>query len=457
VKKYNAENQLIYRQVKMKPFVAIVGKANVGKSTFFNKVSGDRKSIVLDVAGVTRDRLYADADWQGRQFTMIDTGGIQLKSDDRMAHHIKRQAEIALDLAQVVLFFVDGKYGLTSEDYEVATLLRKTDKPVILVVNKIDNFKDLDLSDFYALGIGEEIVPISSEHLMGVGDLLDEVVKYLPENDESEDDDRIKIAVVGKPNAGKSSLTNCILGYERTIVSNIAGTTRDAIDTPFEYEDRKYTIIDTAGIRRKRSIEDESVEAYSVMRALGAIRRADVCLVVLDAGEEISEQDVRIAGYAHEQGKPTVIVLNKWDLIEKDTFTIERYKKQLNADLAFMDYFKYITVSAKTGQRLPKLMNLVNEVYDNSSFRATTGVLNDVLADMTAAVEPPSKNGRRLKIKYITQPTTNPPTFVLFVNESKLMHFSYKRYIENGLRESFNLTGTPIKLFVRSSSDKDDN
>ncbi len=291
---------------------------------------------------------------------------------------------------------------------------------------------------------------------MGVGDLLDEVIRYFPETDGEEDEDRIKIAVVGKPNAGKSSLTNCILGYDRTIVSNIAGTTRDAIDTPFDYDGRKYTIIDTAGIRRKRSIEDASVEAYSVMRALGAIRRCDVCLVVLDAGEELSEQDVRIAGYAHEQGKPTVIVLNKWDLIEKDTFTIEKYKKKLAADLAFMDYFRYITVSAKTGQRLPKLMTMIDEVYANSCFRASTGVLNDVLADMTAAVEPPSKNGRRLKIKYITQPVTRPPTFVLFVNDSNLMHFSYKRYIENELRKSFNLSGTPMKLFVRSSGEKDD-
>lgn len=440
----------------MKPFVAIVGKANVGKSTFFNKVSGDRKSIVLDVAGVTRDRLYADAEWLGRQFTLIDTGGIQIKSDDKMAVHIRRQVEIALDLAQVVLFFVDGKNGLTSEDYEVASLVRKTEKPVFLVVNKIDNFRDLDLSDFYSLGIGEDVFPISSEHLMGVGDLLDEVIRYFPETDGEEDEERIKIAVVGKPNAGKSSLTNCILGYDRTIVSNIAGTTRDAIDTPFDYDGRKYTIIDTAGIRRKRSIEDASVEAYSVMRALGAIRRCDVCLVVLDAGEELSEQDVRIAGYAHEQGKPTVIVLNKWDLIEKDTFTIEKYKKKLAADLAFMDYFRYITVSAKTGQRFPKLMTMIDEVYANSCFRASTGVLNDVLADMTAAVEPPSKNGRRLKIKYITQPVTRPPTFVLFVNDSNLMHFSYKRYIENELRKSFNLSGTPMKLFVRSSGEKDD-
>lgn len=440
----------------MKPFVAIVGKANVGKSTFFNKVSGDRKSIVLNEPGVTRDRLYADAEWLGRQFTLIDTGGIQVKSDDGMSKHIKHQAEIALDLAQVVLFFVDGKNGLTSEDYEVASLIRKTEKPIILVVNKIDNFKNLDLSDFYTLGIGEEIVPISSEHMMGVGDLLDEVIKYFPETDSDEDGERIKIAVVGKPNAGKSSLTNCILGYERTIVSNIAGTTRDAIDTPFEFGERKYTIIDTAGIRRKRSIQDESVESYSVMRALGSIRRCDVCLVVLDAGEEISEQDVRIAGYAHEQGKPTVIVLNKWDLIEKDTFTIEKYKKKLNADLAFMDYFKYITVSAKTGQRLPKLISLVDEVYDNSCFRASTGVLNDVLADMVAAVEPPSKNGRRLKIKYITQPTTCPPTFVLFVNDASLMHFSYKRYIENEMRKSFKLSGTPMKLFIRTSGEKND-
>ncbi|MEG1923239.1 MAG: ribosome biogenesis GTPase Der [Clostridia bacterium] len=440
----------------MKPLVAIVGRANVGKSTFFNKVCGERKSIVLDIAGVTRDRLYADTEWQGHKFTLVDTGGIQV-SEDEMAMHIKRQAEIAVDLAQVVLFFVDGKEGLTSEDFEVASLLRMSVKPIIMVVNKVDNFKTLDISDFYRLGIGEEIMPISSEHMLGIGDLLDEVVNLFPSEDNADDDDeRIKIAVVGKPNAGKSSLTNCILGYERTIVTDIAGTTRDAIDTPFEYEGTKFTIIDTAGIRRKRSIEEETIESYSVMRALAAIRRADVCLIVMDAGEEISEQDVKIAGYSHEQGKPTVIVLNKWDLIEKDTYTIEKYKKQLQCDLAFMDYFVYVTLSAKTGQRLPKLMEYIKLVYNNSSFRATTGVLNDVLSDATATVEPPSRNGRRLKIKYITQPITNPPTFILFVNDSSIMHFSYERYIENSLRKAFNLTGTPIRLFIRSTADKDE-
>lgn len=438
----------------MKPFVAIIGKANVGKSTFFNKVTGERRSIVLDVAGVTRDRLYADADWLGKEFVLIDTGGIQIKNDEEISLHVKKQAEIAVDLAQVVLFFVDGKYGLTSEDYDIAQLLRKSEKPIILVVNKVDNFLTFDMSEFYSLGIGDEIMPISAEHMQGIGDLLDEVIKHFPaENEEIDEDERIKIAVVGKPNAGKSSLVNKLLGYDRSIVSSVAGTTRDTIDSPFEYEGVKYTLIDTAGIRRKRSIEDETVERYSVMRSLGAIRRCDVCVVVLDVGEELSEQDVRITGYADDQGKPTVIVLNKWDLIEKDTYTIEKYLKKLKADLAFMDYFVSITVSAKTGQRVTKLMRLIDEVYKASNFRITTGVLNDVIADAVSTVEPPSHNGRQLKIKYSTQVSVAPPTFVLFVNDAKLMHFSYKRYMSNSLRKAFNLKGTPIRLLIRSKEE----
>ncbi|MDD4290753.1 MAG: ribosome biogenesis GTPase Der [Clostridia bacterium] len=437
-----------------KPYVAIVGKPNVGKSTFFNKVGGERKAIVLDIAGITRDRLYIDVEWCGHEFTLIDTGGIRLKSPDAMQSFIAKQAEIAVDLAEVVLFFVDGKSGLTSEDYDIAAMLRKSSKPVITVVNKVDNFIGFDMSDFYALGLGE-VFAVSAEHLLGIGDLLDEVVKDLGETSIISDDaERIKIAVVGKPNAGKSSIANKILGYDRTIVSDIAGTTRDAIDTPFSVDGKDYLLIDTAGIRKKRSIEGDSVEAFSVMRSLGAIRRADVCLVVLDAAESVSEQDVKIAGYAHEQGKPTVIVINKWDLIEKDSYTVEKFEKKLKADLAFMDYFKYITVSALTGQRINKLIEQVDYVYDKSCFRATTGLLNAVIADAVAAVEPPSKNGRRLKIKYATQPTTNPPTFVLFVNDSALMHFSYKRYLENYIRRAFTLDGTPIKLFIRSKEDE---
>lgn len=438
----------------MKPFVAIIGKPNVGKSTFFNKVTGERRSIVMDVAGVTRDRLYADAEWLGREFTLIDTGGIRIGENEEMSAHIRKQAEIAVETANVVLYFVDGKNGLTAEDYEVAQLLRKSSKPVLLVVNKVDNYLGFDMSDFYSLGIGEEVIPISSEHMQGVGDLLDEVIKRLPSEEEGEDGSQgIRIAVVGKPNAGKSSLVNKLIGYDRTIVSDIAGTTRDAIDVPIEYEGEKFILVDTAGIRRKSRIDDETIERYSVMRSLGAIRKCDVCVVVLDAGEELSEQDVKIAGYADEQGKPAVIALNKWDLIEKDTFTIEKYRKRLETDLAFMDYFVSVAISAKTGQRLNKLMQLVKEVYISSNFKVTTGVLNDVIADAVATVEPPSKNGRQLKIKYATQVSTAPPVFLLFVNDEKLMHFSYKRYLVNSLRKAFDLKGTPIRIIVRSKEE----
>ena len=439
-----------------KPLVAVVGKPNVGKSTFFNKVCGGRISIVSDMAGVTRDRVYADAEWIGKRFTLVDTGGIQLKSDDVMFRHIREQAQIALDLADVILFFCDYKTGLTSEDYDVATLLRKTSKPVILVVNKVDNFAEADLTDFYSLGFGD-FYPIAAEQKQGVGDLLDQVVSYFPELDSADDDqDTIKIAVVGKPNAGKSSLVNKILGYDRSIVTDIAGTTRDAIDTPFTYGNQKYVIIDTAGMRKKRSIESDSVEQYSVMRALNAVRRADVCLIVMDASVGLTEQDVKIAGFIHEEGKPSVVVINKWDLIEKDTHTVETFEKQLSCDLAFMDYFRYITVSALTGQRVPKLMDEVNYVYAKSTFRATTGTLNDIVSDAVRAVEPPSQKGRRAKIKYATQPSTQPPTFVIFTNDAKLVHFSYRRYLENYIRRAFSLDGTPIKLIFRDGSDKDE-
>ncbi len=439
-----------------KPLVAIVGKPNVGKSTFFNKVCGSRISIVSDEPGVTRDRIYADAEWLGRKFTIVDTGGIQFKSDDIMFKHIKQQAEIAVDLADVILFFCDYKTGLTSEDYDVANLLRKSNKPVIMVVNKVDNFSNADLSDFYSLGLGD-LYPIAAEQKQGIGDLFDDVISYFPESDEEYyDDDVIKIAVVGKPNAGKSSLTNKILGYDRTIVSDIAGTTRDAIDTPFEYKGRKYVIIDTAGMRRKRSIDDDTVEQYSVMRSLNAVRRADVCLIVMDANEGLSEQDVKIAGFIHEEGKPSVVVVNKWDLVEKDPHTVEKFKKELSCDLAFMDYFRYITVSALTGQRVSKLMDEVNYVYAKSTFRCTTGMLNDVVADAVRAVEPPAISGRRAKIKYVTQPTTQPPTFVVFVNDASLVHFSYRRYLENYIRRAFALDGTPIRLVFRDGTDKDE-
>lgn len=437
-----------------KPLVAIVGKPNVGKSTFFNKVCGSRISIVSDMPGVTRDRIYADAEWLGKPFTLVDTGGIQTKSDDVMFRHIREQAQIALDLADVILFFTDYKSGLTSEDYDVGQLLRKTNKPVILVVNKVDHFMEADLSDFYMLGYGE-VYPIAAEQKQGIGDLLDEVVSYFTDGEYEQDDGSIKIAVVGKPNAGKSSLVNKILGYNRTIVSEVAGTTRDAIDTPFEYNGQKYTIIDTAGMRRKRAIADDTVEEYSVMRSLNAVRRADVCLLVMDAGEGLSEQDVKIAGFIDEQGKPSVVVVNKWDLIEKDTHTVEKFKKDLACDLAFMDYFRFVTVSALTGQRVNKLIDEVNYVYAKSTFRATTGMLNDVVADAIAAVEPPASSGRRAKIKYVTQASTQPPTFIFFTNEAKLVHFSYRRYLENYIRRAFSLDGTPIKLVFRDGSEEE--
>ena len=440
----------------IKPLVAVVGKPNVGKSTFFNKVCGSRISIVSDMPGVTRDRVYADAEWLGKKFTLIDTGGIQLKSDDTMFRHIKQQAQIALDLADVILFFCDYKSGLTTEDYDVATLLRKTSKPVILVVNKVDNYLEADLTDFYSLGFGD-FFPIAAEQKSGVGDLLDEVVSFFPQTEQTdEDDDAIKIAVVGKPNAGKSSLVNKILGYDRTIVSDVAGTTRDAIDTPFTYEGRNYIIIDTAGMRKKRAIESDSVEQYSVMRSLNAVRRADVCLIVMDANEGLSEQDVKIAGFIHEEGKPSVVVINKWDLIEKDSHTIEKFKKQLSCDLAFMDYFRYVSVSALTGQRVQRVMEEVDYVYAKSTFRCSTGTLNDVVGDAVRAVEPPSHNGRRAKIKYVTQPSTQPPTFVIFTNNADLVHFSYRRYLENYIRRAFSLDGTPIKLVFRDGSEKDE-
>ena len=440
----------------IKPLVAVVGKPNVGKSTFFNKVCGGRISIVSDMPGVTRDRVYADAEWLGRKFTLVDTGGIQFKSDDVMFKHIKEQAQIALDLADVILFFCDYKSGLTTEDYDVATLLRRTNKPVILVVNKVDNYLEADLTDFYSLGFGD-FFAIAAEQKQGVGDLLDQVISYFPEGEEEEEDDEvIKIAVVGKPNAGKSSLVNKILGYDRAIVSDVAGTTRDAIDTPFTYDGRKYVIIDTAGMRKKRAIVNDSVEQYSVMRSLNAVRRADVCLIVMDANEGLSEQDVKIAGFIHEEGKPSVVVINKWDLIEKDTHTVEKFNKQLSCDLAFMDYFRSITVSALTGQRVMKLMDEVNYVYAKSTFRVSTGMLNDVISDAVSAVEPPSRNGRRAKIKYATQPATQPPTFVIFTNNADLVHFSYRRYLENYLRRAFSLDGTPIKLIFRDKNDKDE-
>ncbi len=436
-----------------KPLVAVVGRPNVGKSTFFNKICGKRISIVKDTPGVTRDRIYADAEWCGHRFTMIDTGGIELKSEDTMFRHIREQAEIAIDLADVILFFVDAKSGLVSSDYDVAEILRLTKKTVILVVNKLDNFDIAQTYDFYSLGLGEPY-PISCEQMLGLGDLLDEVVKHFPKVDDEEEDFSLKIAVVGRPNVGKSSLVNRLLGVDRVIVSDVAGTTRDAIDTPFNYMGKSYTIIDTAGMRRKRAIEDESVEDYSVMRTISAISRADVVLTVFDSSEEISEQDVRIAGYVHEQGKPNIVVMNKWDKVEKDTYTSIKNQEKLQTELSFMSYFKSIFVSAMTGLRTEKIMSMIDEVFINASQRISTGILNDVIAEAVAMSEPPAHSGRRLKILYSTQPETNPPKFVIFVNDDKLVHFSYKRYLENSLRKAFDFSGTPITLVFNSRKEE---
>ena len=418
----------------------------MGKSTFFNKVAGRKISITEDRPGVTRDRLYADSEWRGKAFSMVDTGGIELRSEDTMWKEIKKQAEVAIDTAQVILFFVDGREGLTTSDYDVSDMLRRSKKPVILVVNKIDEYSEEKVFEFYSLGLGEPY-PVSAEHGTGIGDVLDEAVSWF-EKVEAEDDDSIKIAVVGKPNAGKSSLVNKLLGFERSIVTNIAGTTRDAIDTKFSYDGKDYTIIDTAGIRKKSKVEDD-VEYYSVMRAFDAVRRADVCLLVVDSADGLTEQDTKIIGYVHEQGKPSVIVMNKWDLIEKDTNTINKFENKLKEDLKFMDYFKSIYISAKTGQRTEKIFSLVNSVYEHSRFRVATGILNDIISDAVRANEPPSYNGRRLKVYYSSQVAVAPPTFVLFVNSTDLLHFSYERFLENTLRKSFDFSGTPIKILTR--------
>ncbi len=431
------------------PLIAIVGRPNVGKSTFFNRVAGRKISITEDRPGVTRDRLYADSEWRGKAFSMVDTGGIEMRSEDTMWREIKKQAEVAIETAQVILFFVDGREGLTSSDYDVSDMLRRSKKPVILVVNKIDDYSEEKVFEFYSLGLGEPY-PVSAEHGTGIGDVLDEAVSWFEKTDVAEDDS-IKIAVVGKPNAGKSSLVNKLLGFERSIVTNIAGTTRDAIDTKFSYDGRNYTIIDTAGIRKKSKVEDD-VEYYSVMRAFDAVRRADVCLLVVDSADGLTEQDTKIIGYVHEQGKPSVIVMNKWDLIEKDTNTINKFESKLKEDLKFMDYFKSVYISAKTGQRTEKIISLVDEVYKHSHFRIATGMLNDVISDAVRANEPPSYNGRRLKVYYSSQVSVAPPTIVLFVNSTDLLHFSYERFLENTLRKAFDFSGTPIKILTREKN-----
>lgn len=436
-----------------KPLVAIVGKPNVGKSTFFNRISGQRISIVKDTPGVTRDRLYADAEWCGKKFTLVDTGGLELRSTDEMWRHIKKQAEIAIDTADVIIFFTDVKSGIGSDDEEVALKLKKSGKPVVLAVNKLDTYKPELLYEYYNLALGEPF-GISAEHGTGIGDLLDEVVSHFPENEAADEEAGLKIAVVGKPNAGKSSLCNKLLGIERTIVSDVAGTTRDAIDTPFTYNGKKYTLIDTAGIRKKRAV-DEDIEYYSVLRALASIRRADVCVMMIDATDGLTEQDTKILGYIHEQGKPSVVCMNKWDLIEKDTYTVNKFEDSLKEGLKFMDYFKSVYISAKTGLRTEKILSLCETVYENAHKRVSTGRLNDMIIDAVRMNEPPSYKGKRLKIFYASQVDVAPPVFVFFVNDVTLLHFSYKRYLENEVRRAFGFEGTPIRIVVREQ-DKDE-
>ncbi len=432
------------------PLIAIVGRPNVGKSTLFNKIAGRKISITENRPGVTRDRLYADASWRGRNFTVVDTGGIELKSEDVMWKEILRQADTAIETAEVILLMLDGREELTASDYDVAEKLRRSKKPVILVINKVDNYSPDKLSEYYALGLGEPFA-VSAEHSQGIGDVLDEALTYFGDGEE-EDTESLKIAVVGKPNAGKSSLVNRLLGFERSIVTDIAGTTRDAIDTRFTLDGQKYTLIDTAGIRRKKNVSDD-VEYYSVMRAFDAVRRADVCLLVVDSAEGLTEQDVKIIGYVHEQGKPSVIVMNKWDVIEKDSKTINKFEEKLRFDLKFMDYFKSVYISAKTGQRADKVLKIAREAFENANRRITTGTLNDLMLDAVRTNEPPATGGRRLKIYYCSQPSVCPPTFVLFVNDEELMHFSYKRYLENVLRRSFDFSGTPIRIVCRKRSE----
>ena len=435
----------------MKPVIAIVGRPNVGKSTFFNKVAGRKISITENRPGVTRDRITVDCEWRARPFTLIDTGGIELKSEDTMWKEIAVQAKAAVELADVILFFTDGREGLTSSDYDVADYLRRSKKPVVLVVNKVDEYSPDKLFEFYSLGLGEPYA-VSSEHSRGIGDVLDTAVEFFPKG-ESAEDGSLKIAVVGEPNAGKSSLVNKILGQERTIVTPLAGTTRDAVDTRFEQGGKAYTIIDTAGIRRKRSVEDD-VEYYSVLRAFDAVRRADVCVLVVDAGEGLTEQDVKIIGYVHEQGKPSVVVMNKWDTVEKDTHTIEKFEKKLRDDLKFMDYFKSVYISAKTGQRVDRVLALAEEAFAHANFRVATGELNDLLMDAMRVAEPPSYQGRRLKLYFASQVAVCPPLFVLMVNDEGLMHFSYERYLENTIRGAYDFSGTPIRIQVRNNKEQ---
>ncbi len=439
-----------------KPIVAIVGRPNVGKSTLFNVIAGDRISIVQDTPGVTRDRIYADCTWLDKNFTLIDTGGIEPESDDVIFRQMREQAEIAIQTADVIIFIVDVKQGLVDADSRVADLLRRSAKPVILAVNKVDSFDKYmaDVYEFYSLGIGDP-VPISAASRLGLGELLDEVVAHFPEaNAAAEEDDRPKIAIVGKPNVGKSSIVNRMTGENRVIVSDVAGTTRDAIDSVVRYHKREYVLIDTAGIRRKSKIKEE-IERFSIIRAVSAVERADVVLIVIDAQEGITEQDAKIAGIAHDRGKGLLIIVNKWDLVEKDTHTMKKFTEKIRQTLSFMSYAEILYVSALSGQRLSKIFEYIDVILENQNLRVATGVLNEIMTEAVALQQPPTDKGKRLKLFYMTQVSVKPPTFVIFVNDKKLMHFSYQRYIENRIRDTFGFSGTSIRFIIRERKEKD--
>ena len=439
-----------------KAILAIVGRPNVGKSTLFNTLAGEKISIVEDHPGVTRDRIYADVTWLNHSFSMIDTGGIEMDSKDKMLKHMREQADIAIDTADVILFLVDVRQGLVDADFKVADMLRKSGKPVILVVNKVDNFEKYmpDVYEFYNLGIGDPH-PISAASKLGIGDMLDAVMELFDlEKIEEEEDDKPKIAIVGKPNAGKSSLINNLLGENRVIVSDVAGTTRDAIDTEIVYNGTEYVFIDTAGLRRKSKIK-ENIERYSIIRTVAAIERSDVVILMIDATEGVSEQDAKIAGIAHDRGRGLIIAVNKWDAIEKDNHTVKEYTKKVRDILSFVPYAEIIFISALTGQRTKKIFDLLETVIENHAMRIQTGVLNEILMEAVALQQPPSDKGKRLKLFYMTQVSTKPPTFVLFVNKKELMHFSYQRYIENRIRDTFGFMGTPIRIFIRERKEKE--
>ena len=439
-----------------KPILAIVGRPNVGKSTLFNTLAGEKISIVEDHPGVTRDRIYADVTWLNHSFSMIDTGGIEMDTRDQMLKHMREQANIAIETADVILFLVDVRQGLVDADFKVADMLRRSGKPIILVVNKVDNYEKFmpDVYEFYNLGIGDPH-PISAASKLGIGDMLDAVLELIDmDKMEEEEDDRPKVAIVGKPNAGKSSLINKLLGEDRVIVSDIAGTTRDAIDTEIVYNDTEYVFIDTAGLRRKSKIK-EDIERYSIIRTVAAIERSDVVILMIDAVEGVTEQDAKIAGIAHDRGRGLIIAVNKWDAIEKDNSTVKEYTKKVRDILSFVPYAEIIFISALTGQRTKKIFDLLETVIQNHAMRIQTGVLNEILMDAVAMQQPPSDKGKRLKLFYMTQVSTKPPTFVLFVNKKELMHFSYQRYIENRIRDTFGFIGTPIRIFIRERKEKE--